>query len=149
VIYLGQVGGPITSGGRRCPRSFPQVRRQDSRSNSALTSRGDSTRPIIFFGTFLAVFASSACASTNTPSSNPAIRRLEPREDQSVRLLNEDAALAVDLVDDPEQRHHLAERGWTSAPGRAASPINRAKGGCGEHRWHDRCGMRLSTDAPG
>jgi hypothetical protein len=83
--------------------------RQDSRFNSALTSRDDSARPIIFFGTFLAVFASSACASTNS-------------------------TLAVDLVDDPEQRHHVAERDCTSAPGRAASPISRAKGGCGEHR---------------
>ena len=58
--------------------------RQDSRFNNALTSRSDSTRPIIFFGTFLAVFASSA------------------------RFLNEDAALAVELVEDPEQRHHVA-----------------------------------------
>ena len=66
--------------------------------NSGLTSLGDSTRPIIFFGIFLAVFASSMYASTNTRSLNPAIRRLEPREHQRARLLNEVAARAVDLV---------------------------------------------------
>ena len=55
-------------------------------------------------------------------------------EDQRTRLLNEDAALAVDLVDDPEQRHHLAGREGKSAPGRVARPIRRANGGCGEHR---------------
>ena len=64
------------------------------------------------------------------------------RLDELAVLLNEDAALAVDLVDDPEQRHHLAGRDWTSAPGRAASPISRANGGCGEQRLHDKSGIR-------
>ena len=70
------------------------------RSSNALTSRVDSTRPIIFFGTFLARGASCLCASTNAPS-NPAIDALS-REDQGARLLNEDAALAIDLVDELE-----------------------------------------------
>ena len=44
----------------------------DMRFNSALTSRADSARSIIFFGTFLAVFASSA--NPRKPSIEAALR---------------------------------------------------------------------------
>jgi len=33
-------------------------------------------------------------------------------------------------------------------PVRDRSPISLAKGGCGEQRWQENCGMRLSTFAP-
>ena len=81
------------------------------RSSSALTSRGDSTRPIIFFRDLPGGLRIEYVRLDEHAVVEPGDRRLEPREDQRARLLNEDAALAVDLVNDPEQRHHVAERG--------------------------------------
>ena len=79
------------------------LHRHASRSSSAAASLSVSARPIIRFGIFFAVFASSAWASTNEPP-KPSIDRVQAREDQRAALLNAHDARAVDLMDEPEQR---------------------------------------------
>ena len=72
IIYFGPWRHPLCG----APQLFERYwRRRHSQRNNALTSVGDSRRPIHVFGIFFVIFASSASASTNVPSST---RRATP-----------------------------------------------------------------------
>lgn len=82
---------------------------QAIRSSNAVASAVDSARPIIDFGVFFAVLASRG-VGLDERAGESIHRCAQSRKDQRAVFSDRDDARAVDLVNQPEQRHVDAKR---------------------------------------